>query len=155
MKKNKGITLLEIMVVIAIIAIIALITVPNLSKFKRQQALKNTTEDIVSLLNEAKNSTISSKNSSVYGVHLDENQAVFFLGESYTNTPSKKEINFDSLVKISKDDGLNLNSGGDDIIFDRLTGNTSNYGTIRLELTGDSTQTKTITVSSIGTISVD
>ena len=152
---NRGINLLEIIVVIGIIALISAITIPNLSAFKKQQALKNTTEDIVSLLNEARNSTISSKNSTNYGVHFEEDQASMFSGTAFTSNSSEKQIDFDQAVMIEKDTDVNLSGGGDDIIFERLTGNTTNYGTITIRLVSDASKIRTITASSIGIISVN
>ena len=153
--KNKGISIIEILVVISLIILIASIVIPNLSEFKKQQALKNTTEDIVSLLNEARNSTISSKNSTTYGVHFEEDSATLFPGVSFADNVNNKQIDFDTSTIISTDDGINLEGGGDDIVFERLTGNVANYGTIIVQLASDTTKTKTISVSSIGVVSVN
>ena len=70
-KTNNGITIIEILIAIAVISIISSIVVLNLSKFRNEQALKNTTIDIVSLLNKAKQNTLSSINSNSYGVHFE------------------------------------------------------------------------------------
>jgi len=153
--QNRGMNILELTVVISIIILIAAITLPNLSSFKKQQALKNTTADIVSLINEARNSTISSKNSTNYGIHFEEDKAILFSGSSFANNVSDKQIDFDNAVMVSEDSGINLHGGGNDLIFERITGNTANYGTIVVQLVSDSSNNRVINVSSIGIVSVN
>jgi type IV fimbrial biogenesis protein FimT len=152
--KNKGINLIELLAVISIITIIALVVTPNLSSFKKQQSLKNTTEDIVSLLNEARNSTISSKDSKAYGVHFQNDKAVFFVSPSYIDSVNNKEIIFDSSVEISTEDGINLNSGSD-VIFSKITGDVQNNGTITIQVKNDSSKQKVINISPVGVIGVN
>ena len=155
MSKNKGISIIEILIVIGIIAVISAIIIPNLSDFRRQQVLKNTTEDVFSLLNEARNDTISSKNSTTYGVHFDSDKATLFQGLYNINSVSNKQINFDSQVSIPISGGINLNGGGSDIIFDRITGNTEQDGTIVIRVVNDATKQKVITVNKIGVLSTN
>jgi len=151
-KKNKGISIIEILIVISIIVIISAIAIPNLSKFHNQQALQNTTEDVISLLNEARNSTISSKNSNTYGIHFQSDKVILFAGASFTSDPSNKQVDLDSSVTIPVAGGINLNGGGSDIVFARITGDTTEYGTIIIRLVKDATQQKIITISKIGVI---
>jgi len=157
MKKifNKGISLIEIIIIIAIISIITAITIPNLSSFRNQREMINTKEDIIALLNEARNSTISSKNSTNYGVHIQTDRAILFPGDVFVDDINNKQIDFDLSVNVPSTGGLNLSGGGDDIVFERLTGNTENHGTIIIQLTSDSSVQKTITISSLGIISSD
>ena len=150
--KNKGISLIEILIVVGLIAIISTIAVLNLSNFHNQQILINTTEDVVSLLNEARNDTISSKNSNTYGIHFQTDRAILFAGASFTSNPSNKQINLDSAVIIPISGGINLNGGGSDIVFDRITGETTKYGTIIIRLVSKATSQKVVTISKIGVI---
>ena len=150
--KNKGISIVEILVVVSIIAIISAIVVPNLSEFHNQQVIKNTAEDVISLLNEARNSTISSKDSNTYGVQFQSDRAILFAGSSFSDSPSNKQINFDSSVTIPAIGGISLNGGESNVVFDRITGDTANYGTIIIELISDNTQQKIINISKIGII---
>lgn len=153
--KNRGISLIEILVSISIIAILSVIVALNLSKFHNQQVIKNTTADVVSLLNKARNDTISSKNSNTYGIHFQSNIVTLFTGTSYNVSSSNEIINFDSTVTIPSIGGITLNGGGSDIVFQRITGDTVNNGTIIIQLSSDATQQKIITISSLGIISVN
>jgi type II secretory pathway pseudopilin PulG len=150
--KNKGISLLEVIIAFGVIGILAAIIVPNLSQFHKQQVLQDTSENIISLLNEARNNTISSKNSSSYGVRFQADKAILFAGLSYSDSPTNKQINLDSSVTIPGSGGINLNGGGSDVIFDRITGDTAEYGTIVIRLASDASKQKTVTISKIGVI---
>ena len=154
--KNKAFTLIELLVAISILIIIIAITIPNFSNFKKQQVLKNTTEDIVSLLDEARNNTISSKDSNAFGVHFQTDSAILFIGQSYTvDSVYNKEINFDSSVIIPNTGGINLVGGGSNVVFSKITGNVVNNGTIVIQLVSDNTKQKTISISPVGVISVN
>lgn len=152
--KNKGISIIEVLVVISILSIISAIVVPRLSGFRNQQVLKNTTEDIVSLLNEARNNTISSKDSTNYGVHFESDKVILFRGLSFDSSTVNKEIKLDSSVTIPEEVGINLQNGGGDIIFERITGDTVNdeYGTIVIQSTKDENAQNIISISKIGII---
>ena len=150
---NKGISLIEILIVVSIVSIISAIVVPSLSRFHDQQALRNTTEDVISLLNEARNNTISSKNSTTYGIHFQADKVILFTGSSFTISPSNKQINFDSVIIIPSVGGINLNGGRSDIIFDRITGDTAEYGTIIIRIKNDVSKQNIVNISKIGIIS--
>lgn len=152
--ENKGITILEILMIIAIIVILIAVIVPNLANFRNERTLNNTTSDIISLLNEARNNTISSYNSNSYSVHFESSRVVYFTGSVFDNNDSTNEsVNLDSSVTIPASGGINLNGGGSDVNFARLTGDTNNYGTIIVRLTSDATKQKIITISKTGSIS--
>lgn len=152
---RRGVSLVETLIIIGIIGILSALIIPNLSDFRDQQSLKNTTEDIISLLDEARNNTISSKNSNTYGVRLLSDRAILFIGTSYTDSISNKQIDFDNVVEIPSSGGVNLNDGGIDIIFKRITGDTNNYGTIVIQLINDNTKQKIINISKIGIIGIN
>jgi prepilin-type N-terminal cleavage/methylation domain-containing protein len=132
MKKEKGFTLIEILITISIIIIIISIVSPNFIEYKRQQVLKNTTEEVVSLLNKARNNTIASKESKNYGVRFFSDKVILFSGLTYTESVDNEVVNFDSYVTISNDGGINLNGGSDEVVFSRLTGDVANYGSIKI-----------------------
>jgi prepilin-type N-terminal cleavage/methylation domain-containing protein len=150
--KNKGFTLIEILIVITILGIISSIVILNLSQFRNEQLLKNTTLDVVSLLSKARQNTLSSVNSINYGVHFDGNQAVLFTGPGYTsNNVTNEPVIFNNRIIILTPSGLNI-GGGSDVIFKRLTGETIG-GTIKIQLTSDATKQKIITVGKTGSVS--
>lgn len=149
--KNKGMTLIEIMVILIIIIIISTLVLSNLSNFRDAQSLRNTTVDVVSILNKARQNTLSSVNSTNYGVHFDSSKAVLFSGTTYSSSNASNEIVlFNPSIIIPASGGLNI-GGGSDVIFERLTGDTLG-GTIKLQLVSDSSKQKTITINKTGVI---
>ena len=124
----------------------------NLSGFRDQQALKNNTEDIISILNKARQNTLSSLNSTNYSVHFETNKVVLFVGSTYSSVNSSNEqFNLSSVVNIPISGGINV-GGGSDVVFERLTGETIG-GTIILRLISDSTKQKTIIINKTGIVS--
>ncbi len=159
-KINKGITIIEIVIVIAIIGALSAIIFPSLSKFRQEQALKNTTADIISLLNKAKSDADSLTIATDYSVHFESGRAVYFIGTSFTEpNATNKEVTLDSSVTIPASGGINLNGGGSDVTFTRLTGDArgyvTGYGTIIVRLVSDSSRQNTITINKTGSVSVN
>ncbi len=149
---NKGISIIEVLVVIAILVGIIAVVTPSLSAFRNQQLLTNTAEDIVSLLNQARTRTLSSENSTYYSVHFETGRAVLFTGNTFSSGASTNiSISANTLVMIS---GINLTGGGANVTFTRLTGDTAQDGTIVVSLVSDPSKTKTITINKTGIASV-
>lgn len=155
MKYNRGVSFFEIIIVLAIMGIILAVSIPSFSSFRDRQIVKSTTEDIVTLLNEARNSTLLSKSSTFYSVHLENSRAVLFTGGTFdTNDSSNKVVTYDTLVNTTSGN-ISLNGGGTDVKFDRLTGDTSQYGTIQVSLISDSNIKKVITINKLGVVSAN
>lgn len=149
MYKN-GISLIEIILSIAIIVAILLITINLFSNYNEKQVLDNSTEKISSLLKEARSLTLSSRADSSYGVHIEQNLAVLFKGSSYVSgDPNNKINNIDEKTTISL---INLNGGGNDVVFQKLTGKTNNYGSINISLSSDLSKTKVLQIDQTGLI---
>lgn len=153
MKHNLGFSFFEVIIVLAIFGLILAIVGPSFSGFRNSQTVKNTTEDIISLLNQARNDTLLSKNSTFYSVHFETTRAVLFTGGVFdTNAATNKVITFDSIVTVPLAN-VSLAGGGVDVKFDRLSGDTSQYGTIRVTLVSNSNVAKTITINKLGVVS--
>ncbi len=151
---KKGFTLIELLIVISILVVLSAVIFPSLSKFRNNRILNNTTADIVSLINTARNDTVASLNSKNYGIHITSTNITYFIGPSYTNgAVGNIVVTFDSAVNIPSSGGYSLNGGGSDILFTRLTGDTINYGTITIQLVSDVTNQKTITIFKTGSVS--
>ena len=145
--------MVEVLIVIAILAIIATAIIGPFASFRNAQAIKNTNESIIALLNQARVKTLSSENLLQYGVHLQADKAILFSGTSYDVDASISEVVV-SDSKISIND-ISLAGGGYDVVFERLTGATDNYGTLVVTLTNTSEGQKTITIAKTGVVSSD
>lgn len=146
--KQSGFSLVEILVVITIGILITVTFIGSLSRFLTAQVVGNTTEDVLGLIQEARTRTIASENSSQYSIHFQSDKAILFVGTTYTaGLSTNKEIVFDTRVYASS---ISLQGGGSDLLFTRLTGDTTTYGTIVIRLVSSATGQKTITISKTG-----
>ncbi|MDQ5971635.1 MAG: hypothetical protein QG566_581 [Patescibacteria group bacterium] len=154
-KYIKGNTFIEVMLAIAIITVILAVISPAVSSFREKQIIKNATEEVVNLLNEARIDTISAKGGNFYSVRFDSTRAVLFTGSTFVGSdPTNKILTFDTAVTLPSAN-ISLQGSGIDIIFDKLTGNVSTYGTITLELVSNPAIRKIITINKLGVISAD
>ncbi len=151
MKISKGFTLIEIIFVIFIAVLLIAATFP-LSKFRDNKLLISTSEVIYSTMNEARSNTLASKNDFQYGVHFESNKVVLFRGASYSSGDNNnEEIKIQNTISLTQ---ISLNGGGVDILFDRLTGNTNNFGSIKIQLARDSSIFRTISVEKTGVVTI-
>lgn len=150
---QRGITLLEVLVVISIIGIILAIALPQFSKIRNTQILKGAGEEIVAMLSKARSQTLSSLNSSEYGVHFEVNRIILYKGTSYESTDAENStIDITSPVTISN---ISLSNGATDVYFNRLNGMPSQTGYIVISISSDESLTKTISISATGSISIN
>ena len=148
-KLVSGLTIVELLVSLAILLIVVVIISGAFIDFRKNQALIMDTDTIVGTLRQARNQTLSSKDSSLYGVHFSSQEITLFVGGIYDEEdPDNQEF-----VLSSTDLTLNTNlfGGGDDVIFNRLTGETSQYGTITVTSSGLS-KSKIVTIYKTGLI---
>ena len=147
---KKGITSLEIIAVIAIIGVLSVIIVAPFSSFRSSKTLDTGVEEIVSLLNDARLSTLSSKGGFQYGVHFETSRIVLFKGTVFNDTdPNNKEILLNNTLEISN---IALTGAGSDVVFERLTGKTSQDGTITLRIKNDPSKSVLITIQPTGVV---
>lgn len=152
-KTNKGFTLIEILIVIAISALIVGGVVVSFSVFSKNQSIESATSEILSELDEARALTLASFDNTVYGVHFESDKIVLFKGSAYSPVGSDNKItNLPSRVSLS---GILLNGGGNNIVFDKLTGKTGHYGTLTISLVSDPLKIKVITIQESGIIEAD
>ena len=151
MRGQSGIALVEILVVIAIIVLILLVVLPPFSSIKEGQVLDNAVENVISALNKARTQTLSSLDSSEYGVHFESDQIVTFKGKVFSaNDPDNESVEITSPATIS-DVTLGGVSGPEgELYFARLSGVPDKSGTVTVSVAGNS---KIITISSTGTVS--
>jgi prepilin-type N-terminal cleavage/methylation domain-containing protein len=148
-KFSRGYTLVELIAVVAIISILMVIIIPSFTDFRRNSQLNVAAMNLVTLLNKARTLSISGKNDTQYGVHLEASKAVLYRGATYVSNASTNETySFDSGLSLSS---ITINGGGSEVLFDRWTGATNNDASMVLSVTGTSKST-TLLVRNTGII---
>jgi prepilin-type N-terminal cleavage/methylation domain-containing protein len=152
MKLSKGFTLIEIILVISVAVLLAGVMVFPLTKFRDNKLLISTSEVIYSVLNEARSNTTAAKNDFQYGIHFESNSATLFRGTTYSAGDANNEkINLQNVITLSQ---ISLNGGGSDVLFNRLTGSTNNFGSLKVQLTKDSSVFRTINIEKTGVVTI-
>ncbi len=146
---KKGFTFLEMLIGVAIIGVVATIFASSLSLFKESSQLDESQVALVGLVRDARGRTIASENNASYGVHFEQTQAVLFQGVSYNSlSVSNEPYILPSFVQIS---AISL-AGGSDVLFQRLSGTTTNSGTVTLQSKNNVSRTRIITIYTIGNV---
>jgi len=138
---------MEVVVVISILVVVLSITFYFFPKLNKKEVLEKDVSSVVALIRNARVLSVASKNTSPFGIHFENNKVVLFEGSAYVNDNEK-------IVTLSKDVYMSnylLNLGSPDVVFSRLIGHTSNYGTVTFSLKDDSAST-TITILGTGVI---
>ncbi len=155
MKNNfrKGISVIEILIVIVVLGIIFSIVFSQFSKIRENQVLKTAVSDILSSLNKAQTQTLASLDSSSYGVHFQADKVVIFKGTIFSESDvDNEEINILAPATISDVTLSEVSGSTGDIYFNRLSGMPNQAGVITISTDSFS---KIITISATGTASAN
>ena len=147
-RKNSGFSLIEIVIAMAIGAVLVAAIVVSFSSFRNSKIVDVSADQVLAVINEARVKTVSSEDYSRFGVHFETSRVVLFKGDVFTEpNSSNTETPVSPLVEISN---ISLNGGGANLVFQKLTGKTGNYGSLRVRLKSDNNKYKTISVKSAG-----
>ncbi len=149
--KHRGFTLIEIITVVGILLIITATAIPAYRNFQKQSDLINTTEEIINVLRLAQSKTLASEQASQWGIHFLASEYILFKGADYDSRDSSFDKNYivPSLVEIHE---VDLKGAGFDVVFERIIGQTNQFGSISLRLKANTLETRTIIVESSGQI---
>ena len=147
---HRGITLIEILIVIAVLLILATVILGAFSGFRAQKTLDATTETVIAGFSRARLNTMSSKNDGRYGIHIEPTRLTYFLAPTFA-TGTATNVIF-PLPKAVEFGGIWIKGGGNDIFFDRYTGATSQYGCLELRAKGKSFAKTLISIRPSGSV---
>src|SRR3989338_10831772 len=143
-----GFTLIELLTVMAIVGILCGITIGGLSSYHTRSVLLQEVERVVSTLEQARSLTLSSKEASQYGVHIETAKVVRFQGNSYVSgSPNNRVYDLDPKVTIGN---ISLAGNSADVVFKRLTGETDQAGQFTIQSANGNT---VISIGNQGTVS--
>lgn len=157
---TRGFSLIELLLVTAILAILSTGAIIWFIGYERQSELDSAAKTIVDVARDAQSRSMSGKDFKNWGVYLDNvgNKFILFRDEGggYATATAKEENYLSSFVKISS---ITLNGGGNETIFNKPKGGTSQYGTangnntaLRVEQINNSNSYKNIIITPLGRI---
>ena len=141
----KGLTLIEILLVILIIIFLAALIFPLGLDFYKNQQLQAHSQQILQTLRRAQSKAMASETDSSFGVYLTNGNYVLFKGDSYIARDSSYDEVFDLPMIITVQDPPK------EVVFSKFEGKTSSIGNIVLNSNDES---RTIGVNKFGTISL-
>ncbi len=157
----KGFTLIELLITVAVVAILGAMIVPSLIGFKRSQDLDSASRLIVATLREAQQRSITQDAGGQYGVRFVNDATDYFQVIQATQQaqaggcPSPETVTFTgkqyaipSSIEFT-DPSLGSKC---DVFFEKLTGLPNPSDAISLQIAGDPTSSRAITVNANGTI---
>lgn len=132
---KNGFSLIEFLIVFGVLVIIFTLSITAFSVLTKKSDLDASSDNIISILNLARNKTLASERADKYGVYFDAtsspNRYILFKGQNYVS----RDIAFDEIhifpinIVISQ---LNFNGSTNEVIFNRLDGNTANFGSLAI-----------------------
>lgn len=152
MNNSKGITFIELVVVMGILIILGAVAIPTIFDFQKESALNDGAREIISTLSLAQSKTLASEGGERWGVYFTTStspeQYVLFKGEDFIS----RATSCDEVSKISRTlEFFEINfGGGQEIVFDRITGETSQAGKVSLRLKDKPGKLRTVYVESSG-----
>ena len=149
-QKLKGFTFIELLVIVGILIVLTAIAFPTLRFFQKESDLNNAAEEIINNLRLAQNKTLASEKASQYGIYFDNlitpHQYTLFKGGDYAS----RNASFDEVHKLPKTVEIyevNLAGGGSEVVFDRVSGKSSQTGNLSLRLIANPAKTKTVCIA--------
>jgi len=147
---KNGFTLVELITVIAIISVLMTIGVPSYRTYQKRIELDQQAEQIISILRQAQNQSVTSFHNQNFGVHFEEDRFILFEGEIYSPAdPDNITYNLPSTLQIYD---INLAGGGTDVIFSKLRGVTEQEGSLKVKTLTDPSIYQEISINSEGVV---
>jgi prepilin-type N-terminal cleavage/methylation domain-containing protein len=144
---KKGFSIIEVLVVVALMAILTAIGATVFKKTSSTETLDKQAAQALSIVEEARNNALASLENTEYGIRFASSSVNMYEGKTYSSSVLLKSMNFTGGVYIS---AVSLNGGGNDVYFNRLTGEPSATGTVTFRIRNDAAATKTMTISGTG-----
>lgn len=137
--KEKGFTVIELMVVIAVITVVTITSFVMISKLNAKSSFNNAKTIITSTLQESRNKAVTGYGTSDQGVLINSNELVLFEGSSYSGTGTTVYL----------PPAISLSAPGTTVVFKRITGKANTATNFILS---NSAGSSTISISSNGSI---
>jgi type II secretory pathway pseudopilin PulG len=151
---RKGFTLVEILVAVGTLAVLTGVSVSALFTLNKRSDVDIEARKLQSVLNRARNQTLASEEEQSFGVHIatSTSEYIFFRGAVFNpSDPENERFLIPANVTLGT---LALRGGGSDIVFERLTGASTRFGSVSLNDRGDILNIQTVCIGAQGDIEV-
>lgn len=135
---------------IAILGFLTTITTVAFSNVAKKESVEKDAMMIVSLLDQARSLTLSSKDDTQYGVHFSSSTVTLFEGATYdSNNPDNQSFDLSARTELST---IAFSPAGSEVVFARLTGRANRFGTTTVSLKADASTAKSVVLFSTGVV---
>ncbi|OGZ08681.1 MAG: hypothetical protein A3D65_01215 [Candidatus Lloydbacteria bacterium RIFCSPHIGHO2_02_FULL_50_13] len=143
-----GVTLIEVFVAVSISILVLVLSVYALLSFWEKRTVDAEVENVLSLLSRSRVDTIASRNNAVYGVHIESDRMVFYIGPNYDSaTTTNMTVMINPALEITN---IALSGGGTNVLYKRWSGGTDQSGTFELRFKENTEVSTTIVVGGTG-----
>jgi type II secretory pathway pseudopilin PulG len=148
---KKGFSVLEIIVVITISVMILATTTIFENRMLIDARFETLTQELIESLKLAQMRSITRFKDNQWGVNFTTNSFTLFRGISFALRDSTYDIqtNLPATVTLSN---LTFNGGGSQVVFQKISGSTTNYGTLMIN--SQLGNTKTISINALGQVEI-
>lgn len=144
-RRSRGLTVIELLLVIATIVIIGVLVTPALAGFLVRNHWRNTTSELLSAFRTAQLNAMTGKRDHPWGTHISATTITLFQGASFISRVTA----FDEVYEVPP----SITITPAEIVFAKLTGNPGAPATIAVQdSVGDSI---TVSVNAVGTVDVN
>ncbi len=144
MKSTRGVTLIELLLVVAIIAIVGATTIPVGSGFYRRSGFRDVVSEVAASLRTAQINAVSGKAGDSWGVRVIASEIIIFKGSSYAT----RDTAFDQKYKIPG----SVNVTDSEVVYSYPSGNPGQTTVITVT---SANQSNTLEVNEVGVVNVN
>lgn len=148
-KTSEGFTLIESILVAGIFAMVTASVFVSFLNSRNTHDLTTSRQSVISLLRLAQARTLAGADGSMWGVNLEQTQAVLFRGNSYASATYTEVFPLPQTIQIVN---ISLTGGGSDVIFKLLSGGTDQDGSFLLQVLGSSVLSGAVIVEKTGKV---
>lgn len=140
-------SVIEILATVAVLGIISTISISVMSKISNSSNLDKEAQIVLSFVTKARTESINSVDATTHGVKFTSNSVAIFPGTTY----SLESVESTYTLYSATISDISLAGGGNEVYFNKLSGNPSAIGTITISSSGVS---KVMTIYGTGLVEI-
>lgn len=146
---QNGFTLIELLVSIAIVTLLAALGLSSFINSRNVRDLSNSGSEVLSVLRQAQAKTLAGEGNTTWGVRIEAPRYILFRGASYAGATLTEIFSLPTSIEIAN---ITLAGGGQEVVFNKLTGRTIQTGTFDVRVKGTGGAVFSVTIDSSGKV---